>query len=112
MGEGKPATMPPKIIREMPLPMPFSEIMFAEPHKTIVPAIIMEILVNLSKKEICPRIPCPCNIVIKPNPARNRAERSKAWSTGANFFSAARLAFFLIQFFKFGENHSEELHYD
>ena len=82
MVEGKLATMPPKIIREMPLPMPFSEISSPSQSKTIVPAIIMEILVNLSKKEIWPRIPCPCNIVIKPNPLRNRAERSKVWNIG------------------------------
>ena len=91
--------------------MPFSEISSPSQSKTIVPAIIMEILVNLSKKEICPRIPCPCNIVIKPNPCRETERDGQKPGVLIEFLPAG-FAFFLVQLFKFGKNHSEKLHYD
>ena len=47
---GMPATMPPKMISEMPLPMPFSVISSPSQTRNIVPAIIEMIAANVGER--------------------------------------------------------------
>ena len=74
--------MPPENYKGNAVADAFFRNKLAQPKQTIVPAIIMEILVNLSKKEICREFLAPATWSLSRIPARNRAERSKAWSIG------------------------------
>ena len=47
-----PATMPPKMITEMPLPMPFSVISSPIQTRNIVPAVIENSAVNVDERLI------------------------------------------------------------
>ena len=60
---GSPATMPPKMISEMPLPMPCSEISSPSQTRNIVPAIIEMIVATVGSAfpPVSPMSPMPPN---------------------------------------------------